>query len=87
MQFQRVSVSFESSLDTFFKFCFPFSSIAANDELFLSKYTESGGNPKAFVWQGILGTLEGAPPVMDETATWPQIWEGRIQQAATFSAR
>ncbi|KAE9390570.1 hypothetical protein BT96DRAFT_865483 [Gymnopus androsaceus JB14] len=53
-------------------------SAPANDELFLAKYTESGGNPKAFVWQGILGTLEGAPPVLDENANWPQIMEGRI---------
>ncbi|KIK63998.1 hypothetical protein GYMLUDRAFT_40216 [Collybiopsis luxurians FD-317 M1] len=50
----------------------------ANDELFLSKYTESGGRPRAFVWQGILGTLEGAPPVVDEKTLWPQMREGRI---------
>ncbi|KAJ3826199.1 mitochondrial ribosomal death-associated protein 3-domain-containing protein [Lentinula raphanica] len=50
----------------------------ANDELFLAKYTESAGNPKAFVWQGILGTLEGAPPVVNEKTPWPQLREGRI---------
>ncbi|KAJ3999088.1 mitochondrial ribosomal death-associated protein 3-domain-containing protein [Lentinula boryana] len=50
----------------------------ANDELFLAKYTESAGNPKAFVWQGILGTLEGAAPVVNESTSWPQLREGRI---------
>ncbi|KAI0032672.1 mitochondrial ribosomal death-associated protein 3-domain-containing protein [Vararia minispora EC-137] len=29
-----------------------------NDDLFLSKYTESGGNPREFVWQGLLNTLQ-----------------------------
>ncbi|RDB15895.1 37S ribosomal protein S23, mitochondrial [Hypsizygus marmoreus] len=28
------------------------------DELFLSKYTESSGNPRDFVWKGLLATLE-----------------------------
>ncbi|CAK5283745.1 unnamed protein product, partial [Mycena citricolor] len=28
------------------------------DELFLSKYTESSGNPRAFVWGGLLGSLQ-----------------------------
>lgn len=55
---------------------------AANDELFLSKYTESGGNPKAFVWQGILGTLEGASPEgVDDSVPWPQLREGRVALA------
>ncbi|KAJ4482989.1 mitochondrial ribosomal death-associated protein 3-domain-containing protein [Lentinula edodes] len=49
-----------------------------NDELFLAKYTESAGNPKAFVWQGILGTLEGAAPVVNQNTPWPQLREGRI---------
>ncbi|KAF9070753.1 mitochondrial ribosomal death-associated protein 3-domain-containing protein [Rhodocollybia butyracea] len=54
----------------------------ANDEVFLSKYTESGGNPKAFVWQGILGTLEGASPEdVDESVPWPQLREGRVPLA------
>ncbi|KAI0255685.1 mitochondrial ribosomal death-associated protein 3-domain-containing protein [Lactifluus subvellereus] len=30
----------------------------ANDELFLAKYTESGGNPRDFVWKGLLSTLQ-----------------------------
>jgi small subunit ribosomal protein S29 len=29
-----------------------------NDELFLAKYTESGGNPRDFVWKGFLSTLQ-----------------------------
>ncbi|KAI9464801.1 mitochondrial ribosomal death-associated protein 3-domain-containing protein [Russula earlei] len=29
-----------------------------NDELFLAKYTESGGNPRDFVWKGLLSTLQ-----------------------------
>ncbi|KAF8507950.1 mitochondrial ribosomal death-associated protein 3-domain-containing protein [Hysterangium stoloniferum] len=29
-----------------------------NDELFLSKYTESSGNARCFVWGGLLATLE-----------------------------
>ncbi|KIM88314.1 hypothetical protein PILCRDRAFT_814211 [Piloderma croceum F 1598] len=29
-----------------------------NDELFLAKYTEASGNPRDFVWRGLLGTLE-----------------------------
>ncbi|KAI0255675.1 mitochondrial ribosomal death-associated protein 3-domain-containing protein [Lactifluus subvellereus] len=31
---------------------------SANDELFLAKYTESGGNPRDFVWKGLLSTLQ-----------------------------
>ena len=31
---------------------------AGNDELFLAKYTESGGNPRDFVWKGLLSTLQ-----------------------------
>ncbi|KAJ4474475.1 mitochondrial ribosomal death-associated protein 3-domain-containing protein [Lentinula aciculospora] len=50
----------------------------ANDEVFLAKYTESAGNPKAFVWQGILGTLEGAAPIVSENTPWPQLREGRM---------
>jgi small subunit ribosomal protein S29 len=34
------------------------SSAAANDELFLAKYTESGGNARDFVWKGLLSTLQ-----------------------------
>jgi len=30
----------------------------ATDELFLSKYTEANGNPRDFVWKGLLGTIE-----------------------------
>jgi len=30
----------------------------ANDELFLAKYTESGGNARDFVWKGLLSTLQ-----------------------------
>jgi len=30
----------------------------ANDELFLAKYSEASGNPRDFVWGGLLGTLE-----------------------------
>ncbi|KAI0272373.1 mitochondrial ribosomal death-associated protein 3-domain-containing protein [Gloeopeniophorella convolvens] len=30
----------------------------ANDELFLAKYAESGGNPRDFVWKGLLSTLQ-----------------------------
>jgi small subunit ribosomal protein S29 len=33
-------------------------SAAANDELFLAKYTESGGHPRDFVWKGLLSTLQ-----------------------------
>lgn len=29
-----------------------------NDEMFLAKYTESNGNPREFVWRGLLGSLE-----------------------------
>ncbi|KAF5391111.1 hypothetical protein D9757_003064 [Collybiopsis confluens] len=50
----------------------------ANDELFLSKYTESAGRPRAFVWQGILSTLEGTSPTVDESTVLPQIREGRV---------
>jgi small subunit ribosomal protein S29 len=31
---------------------------APNDELFMAKYTEASGNPRDFVWRGLLGTLE-----------------------------
>jgi hypothetical protein len=33
--------------------------LAANDELFLSKYTEASGNARNFVWKGLLSTLGG----------------------------
>ncbi|KAJ3905135.1 mitochondrial ribosomal death-associated protein 3-domain-containing protein [Lentinula edodes] len=49
-----------------------------NDELLLAKYTESAGNPKAFVWQRILATLEGAAPVVNQNTLWPQLREGCI---------
>lgn len=31
---------------------------AATDEVFLSKFTESNGNARYFVWKGLLATLE-----------------------------
>ena len=31
---------------------------AGSDEFFLAKYTESGGNPRDFVWKGLLSTLQ-----------------------------
>lgn len=30
---------------------------APNDELFLAKYSESGGNARDFIWKGLLSTL------------------------------
>jgi len=30
----------------------------SNDELFMAKYSESGGNAREFVWKGLLATLE-----------------------------
>ncbi|EKM84200.1 hypothetical protein AGABI1DRAFT_52006 [Agaricus bisporus var. burnettii JB137-S8] len=35
-----------------------FMSSKAHDELFMSKYVESGGNARDFVWKGLLGTLQ-----------------------------
>ncbi|KAF8493178.1 mitochondrial ribosomal death-associated protein 3-domain-containing protein [Russula emetica] len=32
--------------------------IPGNDEHFMAKYTESGGNPRDFVWKGLLSTLQ-----------------------------
>lgn len=29
-----------------------------NDEMFLAKFTEASGNPRDFVWKGLLGSLE-----------------------------
>ncbi|KAK1235319.1 hypothetical protein PQX77_001460 [Marasmius sp. AFHP31] len=50
------------------------------DELFLSKYTESAGNPRDFIWKGLLSSLEGAPPSFAELkgtvgTAWPQLRE------------
>ncbi|ESK97726.1 mitochondrial carrier protein [Moniliophthora roreri MCA 2997] len=47
------------------------------DELFLSKYTESGGNPRDFIWNGLLFALEGVPPSLEEvsSAPWPHLRE------------
>ncbi|KAK7455168.1 hypothetical protein VKT23_011039 [Stygiomarasmius scandens] len=49
-----------------------------NDELFLSKYTESGGHPKTFVWKGLLATLEGAIPEYDPQVPWPHMREMNV---------
>ncbi|KAK0431957.1 mitochondrial ribosomal death-associated protein 3-domain-containing protein [Armillaria borealis] len=46
---------------------------AATDELFLAKYTESGGNPREFIWKGLLGTLEGPPLVIDKRRPFAQM--------------
>ncbi|THH17829.1 hypothetical protein EW146_g3049 [Bondarzewia mesenterica] len=43
------------------------SNIRSTDELFLSKYTESGGNARDFVWKGLLSTLE--IPLLSEKET------------------
>jgi small subunit ribosomal protein S29 len=32
--------------------------VVSNDELFLAKYSEASGNPRDFVWRGLLGTVE-----------------------------
>ncbi|KAF9265387.1 hypothetical protein L218DRAFT_957582 [Marasmius fiardii PR-910] len=50
------------------------------DEHFLSKYTESGGNPRDFIWKGLLSSLEGVPPSAAEIKgtigiPWPQLRE------------
>lgn len=29
----------------------------SGDELFMSKYSEAGGNPRSFVWKGLLATM------------------------------
>lgn len=29
-----------------------------NDEMFLAKFTEASGNPRDFVWKGLLGSFE-----------------------------
>ncbi|KAL0570223.1 hypothetical protein V5O48_011745 [Marasmius crinis-equi] len=55
----------------------------ATDELFLSKYTESAGNPRDFIWKGLLSSLEGAPPSSAELngtvgTPWPQLREIRV---------
>ncbi len=46
--------------------------IDANDALFLSKYTDSNGNPRNFVWNGLLRSLEGSPLVIDRRKPYPQ---------------
>lgn len=33
------------------------SSAESYDEMFMAKYTESGGNPREFVWKGLLSSL------------------------------
>ncbi|KAF9045743.1 hypothetical protein BDZ89DRAFT_942526 [Hymenopellis radicata] len=43
-----------------------------NDALFLSKYTDSNGNPRNFVWNGLLRSLEGSPLVIDRRKPYPQ---------------
>ncbi|KAJ7576845.1 mitochondrial ribosomal death-associated protein 3-domain-containing protein [Mycena floridula] len=48
------------------------SSAAATDDFFLAKYTESSGNPREFVWKGILSSLEGSTPPSPVPARWPQ---------------
>ncbi|KAG7088682.1 hypothetical protein E1B28_012653 [Marasmius oreades] len=50
------------------------------DELLLSKYTESAGNPRDFIWKGLLSSLEGVPPSVAEIkgkvgTPWPQLRE------------
>ncbi|THU80619.1 hypothetical protein K435DRAFT_736067 [Dendrothele bispora CBS 962.96] len=49
-----------------------------NDELFLSKYTESGGHPRSFVWKGLLATLDGEIPKYDPEVPWPQLREAVV---------
>ena len=31
--------------------------VESGDELFMSKYSEAGGNPRDFVWKGLLATM------------------------------
>lgn len=31
--------------------------VDSGDELFMSKYSEAGGNPRDFVWKGLLATM------------------------------
>ncbi|KAL1659053.1 mitochondrial ribosomal death-associated protein 3-domain-containing protein [Schizophyllum commune] len=38
------------------------------DEGFLQRFTESGGNPRAFVWQGVLGSLQTSTAAIQATS-------------------
>ncbi|KAL1745537.1 mitochondrial ribosomal death-associated protein 3-domain-containing protein [Schizophyllum fasciatum] len=38
------------------------------DEGFLARFAESGGNPRAFVWQGVLGSLQTSTAAINATS-------------------
>ena len=48
-------------------------SIGATDSIFMAKYTESGGNPREFLWNGLLRSFDTPALVIDRRKPYPHL--------------
>lgn len=49
------------------------NSIGATDSIFMAKYTESGGNPREFLWNGLLRSFDTPALVIDRRKPYPHL--------------